>query len=240
MPRRWPRPQGTSVSSARTPSVERAARSAGAPSGVGGRRQRRRAARRRRARGPPSIGRPSPSSTRPSSCSPTAHAERLAGRRRPGCPGRSRACSPSGISSVRPSRKPTTSAVTGGWLRPRRDRAELADLGAQPGGLDHEADQVRDAAAAARRSAACTRLGVAARASRASCGARPRTRRARSSPARCELLGDAARRSRPRRCARCSRRAPTRRSARDVEPTRGASPAAIPRCDARQRRGRPG
>ena len=118
MPRRWPRPHGTRASSARTPSVTRswmrgrtsgsggdasAARVRTWPSGLIGPR--------------PSSGRPSPSSERPSSASETST--------RNGCPlattrapGPMPAASPSAIRSVRPARKPTTSAGTVGRPRP--------------------------------------------------------------------------------------------------------------------------
>ena len=154
MPRRWPRPQGTSASSARTPSDTRssmrgrasgsggaasAGRHARAGSGPGrrsggrGRRARGRAARRRR---------------RP------AAAGRWRSRARPGrCP----SASPSAISSVRPARKPTTSAGTLGAAAAGLDRADLADLGLEAGGLDDQADQVDDAARAA------VQVGVAER-----------------------------------------------------------------------------
>src|SRR4051812_46005765 len=107
MPSRWPRPQGTSASSARTPSVTRSV-IRGRSSGAGGAPtigRGRTAAR----SGPPSIGWPSPSSTRPSSASPTS-----TDTRRPVAvttsPGPIPCISPNGISSVRPERKPTTSA----------------------------------------------------------------------------------------------------------------------------------
>ncbi len=111
MPIRWPVPQGISASIARTPRAS-GLRMLGRRSTSGGR-----ASMERRpssaGRPRPSSGRPRPSSTRPSSASPT-----------PTCtavpvattvwPGPTPAASPSGISRVRPSRKPTTSACSGG------------------------------------------------------------------------------------------------------------------------------
>src|SRR3954471_2669705 len=107
MPSRWPRPEGTSESSARTPSVTRSmmrgrAGGDGAEPTIG-----------RWARpssgGPPSIGLPKPSRTRPSSAVPGGTETR-----RPGAgttsPGPMPCISPIGMSSVRPERKPTTSA----------------------------------------------------------------------------------------------------------------------------------
>ncbi len=66
--------------------------------------------------------------------------------------------SPSGISSVRPPRKPTTSVGTGGSLAAVADHADLADLGLDPGRLDDQADQVADATASARQIGAAERL----------------------------------------------------------------------------------
>src|ERR1700729_3257557 len=115
MPRRWPRPHGTSVSSARTPRLTRSLirgrviGSGGAPvvsrhaTPSGGSK--------------PSKGFPRPSITRPSSGSPTA----TRNGRPVGCtlvPGPIPWSSPSGISSVRPPRKPTTSVATCGRSRP--------------------------------------------------------------------------------------------------------------------------
>ncbi len=107
MPRRWPRPQGTRVSSARTPrptrSEMRGRVRASGRRGVG------RAGRSRRPGSPnSSSGLPSPSMTRPSRPSPTVTLKGLP----VGCtevPGPMPASSPSGISRVRPPRKPTTS-----------------------------------------------------------------------------------------------------------------------------------
>src|SRR4051812_31868842 len=107
MPSRWPRPQGTSASSARTPSVTRSVMR-GRSSGEGGAPTIARS-RTPSSSGPPSIGVPSPSRTRPSSASPT-----WTETRRPVAvttsPGPMPCISPSGMSSVRPERKPTTSA----------------------------------------------------------------------------------------------------------------------------------
>ena len=69
MPSRWPRPHGTSASSARTPRSSRSSMRVRC-SGDGGRPATARSDRRSSA-GPPSIGRPRPSSTRPRSASPT-------------------------------------------------------------------------------------------------------------------------------------------------------------------------
>ena len=105
----------------------------------------------------PSIGRPRPSSARPSSSSPTSTRELAAPWRSRARPGRCPSASPSGISSVRPSRKPTTSAGTGGAAAARVDRADLADLGLEAGRLDDQADQVLDPPVAA------VQVGVAER-----------------------------------------------------------------------------
>ena len=160
MPRRWPRPHGHER-------VERAhaerqrSLDPRALQRVGRRGDRSSAARRASSgAGMPSIGRPSPSITRPSSSSPTRHAER-----RPvamtACPGRCPCISPSGISSVRPSRKPTTSAGTGCAAAAAVDVAHLADLGLQPGRLDHQPDQVGHAAGARAQVAAAQQRGGA-------------------------------------------------------------------------------
>ena len=61
-------------------------------------------------------------------------------------PGPMPAGSPSGISSVRPARKPTTSAGTDGAPAAGLDRADLTDLGLEARGLGDQADQVDDAA----------------------------------------------------------------------------------------------
>ena len=115
MPRRWPRPQGTSASSARTPRPTRSVMR-GRRKGSGG------AASAARMRGRcsgsrPVSGRPSPSTARPSSWSDTATR-----KGRPvavtAAPGPRPCGSPSGISRVRPPRKPTTSAGTAGRPRP--------------------------------------------------------------------------------------------------------------------------
>src|SRR3954470_2878839 len=115
MPRRWPRPQGTMPSRTRTPRPTRS-RMRGRSRASGGAP----AAERTRPSGrssPWSIGRPRPSSTRPSSSSPTGT--------RTGSPvavttlpGPMPCSSPSGMSSVRRERKPTTSAGTGARPRP--------------------------------------------------------------------------------------------------------------------------
>ena len=124
MPSRCPRPQGTRPSSARTPSPTRS-RMRGLERALGG------AAIVERARtglpparvgsdmsNPcwPSLGIPSPSTIRPSRPSPTAmrNGAPLASTR---VPGPMPCSSPSGISSVRPSLKPTTSADTAARLR---------------------------------------------------------------------------------------------------------------------------
>ena len=122
MPRRWPRPHGTSVSSARTPRSSRSL-----DRGAAERRRRRGGGRAQRAalerRRPPSIGRPRPSSTRPSSSARPA-ARTACRSSSTAFPGPTPCSSPSGISSVRPSRKPTTSAGIGsaGCGRTRRSR----------------------------------------------------------------------------------------------------------------------
>ena len=118
-PRRWPRPHGTSVSSARTPRSSRSVMRL-RPSGAGGLAAVERIAP-PSSGGPPSIGRPRPSSTRPSSIEPICSEKGLpvGSTEFPGPTPRS---SPSGMSSVRPSRKPTTSAAIGGWLRPHETK----------------------------------------------------------------------------------------------------------------------
>ena len=139
MPMRWPRPQGTRPSSARTPSGS--GRSIRGAERHRRRRHRRPPLRARRRSGRrPSIGWPSPSSTRPSSSVADDDAEATRRWRSRGCRGRCRRISPSGISSVRPSRKPTTSAGTGSARRPALDHAAFAHLGMEPGRLDHEPD----------------------------------------------------------------------------------------------------
>ena len=152
MPRRWPRPQGTSESSARTPSVTRSV-IRGRSSGDGG---------------APTIGRWASAVERRAAVDRVAEAVEHAARAARGrsgtetsrpvavtmSPGPMPCISPSGISSVRPERKPTTSAgivVQAGRRRSRpvRTVADLADLGLQAGRLDDQPDQVHDAAVAA-------------------------------------------------------------------------------------------
>src|SRR4051812_23186480 len=115
MPRRWPRPHGMTPSSARTPSVTRSSMR-GRLSGSGGEPSVERSFA-PSAWGMPSIGRPRPSRTRPSSSSPTwtRIASPVAVTVRPGA---MPLMSPSGMSSVWPPRKPTTSAGTSGRRRP--------------------------------------------------------------------------------------------------------------------------
>src|SRR3954451_3761969 len=116
MPRRWPRPQGTSASSARTPS-ETWSSMRWRASGSGG--EACTARRPRVSRSPPSSGLPRPSRTRPSSAEPTGTETG-----RPvavtSWPGASPCRAPSGMSRVRPARKPTTSAGTVPRPRPAR------------------------------------------------------------------------------------------------------------------------
>ena len=166
MPRRWPRAARARARRARARRARRARGCAGASSGSGGAASVGRAAslveRRRRRR----SARPRPSITRPSRSSPTGDAELAAGGGDDVRPGRCPCISPSGISSVRPARKPTTSAGTGAAPRPRLDLADLADLGLQPGGLDDQADQVRDAAVAAVQVGAADGLAPGARCAR--------------------------------------------------------------------------
>src|SRR6185437_6864581 len=115
MPSRWPRPQGTSVSSARTPSSRRSLMR-GRSIGDGGEPATTRG-RQPVISPPPSIGRPSPSSTRPSRASPTGtrNGPPVGATTVPGAIPR---MSPSGMSRARPLRKPTTSAGTAARLRP--------------------------------------------------------------------------------------------------------------------------
>ena len=114
MPRRCPRPHGTSASSARTPRSTRSSmRGRESASGGAAAVERGRPA---SARGIASSGLPSPSITRPSRSSPTRMRkdEPVA---RAVVPGPIPSISPSGISSVRCPRKPTTSAGTGSCPR---------------------------------------------------------------------------------------------------------------------------
>ena len=116
MPRRWPRPHGISVSSARTPRLTRSA-IRGRVSGSGGARggaapghsfradrSRRAGCRGRRSRGRGAARRP------PRGTGFRSDATLV--------PGPMPCSSPSGMSSVRPPRKPTTSVATGGRSRP--------------------------------------------------------------------------------------------------------------------------
>src|SRR3954470_4663424 len=114
MPRRWPRPQGTRASSARTPS-ETCSVMRVRCSGSGGEASMGRCS--YASSGGPSSGRPRPSTTRPRSSTPTGTETGwpVAVTAWPGArPWRS----PSGISRVRPARKPTTSAGTASRVRP--------------------------------------------------------------------------------------------------------------------------
>ena len=184
MPSRWPRPHGHERVE-RAHAERRAARSIrGAASGDGRRAGRRRAARPPSSRAPPSIGRPRPSSTRPSSSSPTRHAERARRSASTGVPGADAAH----LAERHQQRAAVAEADHLGRDRRRGCGRptivhELADLGAQAGGLDDEADQVRDAAAAALQvGVASTRVGGSALERRAVASRRrPRARRATSS-----------------------------------------------------------
>ena len=121
MPRRWPRPHGTSVSSARTPRPSwrsMRGRLSAVRGGVLDRDQRRG----RSSGGPPSIGRPRPSSTRPRSASPT--------------PDRS---GPPVCRTRAPTRRPVVSPerqagepAAGRWRRPRPARRRRG-RGSRPG-----------------------------------------------------------------------------------------------------------
>ena len=146
MPRRWPRPQGTSASRARTPRDTRSSmrgreRGSGGEasagrhcvSGIGPR---------------PSSGRPRPSSARPSSASDTStfNGWPEAITRAPGpMPGR--------VAQRHQQRAAGAEADhLGGHLGAAAaglDRADLADRRLEAGGLDDQADQVDDAAGAA-------------------------------------------------------------------------------------------
>ena len=113
MPSRWPRPHGQERVDRAHAEGQRLADRGGAAVGPAARvdgPQRSVAGAARR----PSIGRPRPSITRPSSAVADRDVERR--RRWPTtvCPGRCPRQSPSGISSDLPSRKPTTSACSGG------------------------------------------------------------------------------------------------------------------------------
>ena len=147
MPRRWPRPHGTSASSARTPSDTRSAMR-GRSSGSGGAACAGRA-RRRPASGPaPSIGRPRPSSARPEQLVGDVDAQRPAG----GGHARARADA-RGVAERHQQRAAGAEADDlgghGGAPAAGLDRADLADLGLEAGGLDDQADQVAHAAVAA-------------------------------------------------------------------------------------------
>src|SRR5439155_14914261 len=108
MPMRWPRPQVSRPSRARTP-VASGVRIGWRPSGFGGASVIR--AMRDVLSGPlPSIGRASPSMTRPSSSSPTG-TENPRPLGNTAVPGRTPCVSANGIRISRSSRKPTTSAV---------------------------------------------------------------------------------------------------------------------------------
>ena len=208
MPRRWPRPHGTSVSSARTPRPTRSrdARPRERARRGGDRRARVTSARERADRR--RSARPSRRRSRPSRSSPTGtrNGAPVASTR---VPGPIPCSSPSGISSVRPSRNPTTSAATGSRLRSVADQAHLADLGLQAGGLDDQADQVADEAVAARQVGLADRLARAQRSRSARAGSLTGS----SLAARAELGDDdlaralelrreRSRRPLPRRCAR--------------------------------------
>ena len=106
MPKRCPRPQGTSASSARTPRPTRS-QMRGLDSAPGGGATVERST--PPGSGPSSSGRPKPSTTRPSRSEPTAtrNGAPVASTR---VPGPMPCISPSPISKVRPSLKPTTSA----------------------------------------------------------------------------------------------------------------------------------
>ena len=165
MPRRWPRPHGTSVSSARTPRSSRvldAARGRAAPAA-----RRRSSAARRRSSRRAAVDR---------AAEAVEHAaEQLLGRRcsEKGLPVGSTAF-PGPIAAQLAERHQQRAAVAeaddlgGDRARGcgRTRRADLADSRAQAGGLDHEADQVRDAArggrARSRAAAAPRRRGRAA------------------------------------------------------------------------------
>ncbi len=146
IPSRWPRPHGHERVERAHAERQPLGRSAGAVH-----RRRRRARRRpqlgrRRSRGRRRSAGPSPSSTRPSSASPTGT------RNEPpvgatGVPG----ADPAHVAERHQQRAAVAEADhLGGHGRavaPAGDRAQLAHLGPQAGGLDDEADQIRDAAA---------------------------------------------------------------------------------------------
>ena len=178
MPSRWPRPQGTSASSARTPSddalVDARARAAD------------RAARPRP--GAQRVGRRSGPAVERAAEAVEHAAEQVVAdtstrsgwpvarrRARPGrCPSARRAAS--AACGRRGSRRPRRAPAA--RPRPVVDRADLADLGLEAGRLDDQADQVDDAAVAA------VQVGVAQSARRARSSALGRSRRASSSRAR--------------------------------------------------------
>ena len=176
MPRRWPRPQGTIASSARTPSDTRSSMR-GRESGSGGE-----ASAGRHCVfgiGPlPSSGRPRPSSARPSSASETSTFKRLAGG------GHARARADARRVAQRHQQRAAGAEADdlgghGGAAAAGLDRAHLADLGLEAGGLDDQPDQVDDAAGAA------VQVGLAdARARPPRSCRRRRPRRARSPSAR--------------------------------------------------------
>ena len=150
MPRRWPRPHGTSESSARTPSVTRSVMR-GRSSGEGGEPTIGRCAS-ASIEGPPSIGLPRPSSTRPSSSEPMATRDLAAGRR-------DDVAGPDAVHLAERHQQRAARAeaddlgadrrpAAGGGVAAGADLADLAHLGLQAGRLDDQPDQVHDAAVA--------------------------------------------------------------------------------------------
>ncbi len=158
MPRRWPRPHGTSAS--KRPYARAKPLLDGGPRQRGRRRRGGGAGRtRRRDRRPRRSAPPSASTTRPSSSSPTG-ARNCSPVAVTGCPGRSHAsrraasaaCASRGSPPPRRARRRAATGV---------DVAELPHLGLDACRLDDQADQVRDAAVADVQVGAVERLSEA-------------------------------------------------------------------------------
>ena len=157
IPSRCPRPQGTSASRARTPSSSRSLMR-GRSIGEGGEPA---TARRRppSMAGPPSIGPSQPVQHPSQERISDRHPKRVAGR----LDDRAR-CDPAHVSERHEERAPVPEpdhlGRHGRAVAPAGDDGQLAHLGAQAGGLDDEADEIRDAAAVAVQVGVVDRAGV--------------------------------------------------------------------------------
>ena len=162
MPSRWPRPQGTRVSSARTPRPTRSRDPRTRECvGRGGHRSSAQFVDREFAA---AVERPAePVDHAAEQLRPDRDAERRSRSAPPACRVRCRQARPAASAACgrRGSRPPRS--ATAGCAAAVADQADLADLGLEAGRLDDQADQVADAAAAAGKIGRANRLSPRAR-----------------------------------------------------------------------------